>query len=150
MMFAFLLPVAIAREVSAQVEARFEDDRKAIAELIERAETANNAGDVEAWVRLFASDAVYMPPGAPPVTTRAGLVEMARAGFRHKASIDIVPEEIEVFGAWAFARSRVNGQVRLAGSGEVIQIDIKQLVIYRRSDDAGWQIARLINNSNTQ
>lgn len=118
--------------------------------LIEEVEAANNAGDVERWVGLFAEDAVYMPPNAPAVTTRDGLVEAAQAGFRHDAAIDIEPVEIEVHGDWAFARTAVTGTVTLQESRDVVPIDVKQIVIYRKGDDGRWKIARLIGNSNTE
>jgi uncharacterized protein (TIGR02246 family) len=125
-----------------------ERDRSAIESLIEMTEAANNAGDVDAWVALFADDAVYMPPGAPAVTTREDLIEIAEAGFRHQADVDIEPIEITVQGDWAFARSRATGSVTLDGSGEVVEVDVKQIVIYSREADGTWRIARMIMNSN--
>jgi uncharacterized protein (TIGR02246 family) len=147
---SLILFIGVAQSAAAQAARTWDHDQQKIADLIERVEAANNAGDVEGWVSFFSDDAVYMPPGVPPVTTRAGLIEIAQAGFRHRASIDIEPVEIQVFGTWAFARSRVTGTVKLAGSGETVLVDVKQLVIYRRNDAGNWQIARLINNSNSQ
>jgi uncharacterized protein (TIGR02246 family) len=124
-----------------------ESDRAAIVALIEATEAANNAGDVAGWVGLFADDAVYMAPGAPAVTTRDGLVEVARAGFRHRAAIDMTPVEIEVVGDWAFAWLKVGGSVALAGSNEVVAVNVKEIVVYRRDETGAWRIARLISNS---
>ncbi len=87
-----------------------------------------------------------MPPGSPTVDTREGLVEIARAGFRHAADIEIEPLEIRVLGDWAFARSHVTGTVTLAGSGEVVEVDSRQIVLYRRDGRGSWRIARLIIN----
>lgn len=137
----------VAAPAAAQVTTGPDEDVAAIASLIEAVEAANNAGDVEAWVALFAEDAVYMPPGVPAVTTRPELVEIARAGFMNDAAIEIEPLEIHVLGDWAFARSNVGGTITLDGSGAVVTIDVKQLVIYHR-EAAGWRIARLINNAN--
>ena len=110
----------------------------------------NNAGDVEGWVALFDEGAVYMPPGMPPVTTREGLRDVARAGFTSwRSEIEIVPEEIVVLGAWAFARDRVTGTATPRAGGESVSIDMKQIVIYRRQPDGRWMIARLIGNSNS-
>ena len=120
----------------------------AIEALIERTEAANNAGDVDAWVSLFADDAVYLAPGTPEISGHAGLTEVARAGFRHRAAIDIEPIEIEVGRDWAFARSRVSGTVTLAQSGDVVEVDNKQIVIYSRNAAGEWQIARMIQNGN--
>lgn len=133
---------ALAQEVDADVAA--------IHALIEETEAANNAGDVERWVALFGEEFVYMAPGAPAVTTRADLVEVARAGFRNEAEISIDPVEIQVLPeGWAFARSHVTGEVTVRSTGEVVSVDVKQLVIYRRHPDTGaWRITRLISNSN--
>ena len=51
-----------------------EADAQAVRALIHEVEEANNAGDVERWVALFAADAIYMPPGPPEVTDRDSLV----------------------------------------------------------------------------
>ena len=123
---------------------------RAIEGLIDAVEAANNAGDVERWVSYFTADAVYMAPGAPAVTTREGLIEVAEAGFRHDAAIQIEPLEIRVCGDWAFARNEVTGSVTLEKSREVVAVDVKQIVVYSRDDDGIWKIARMISNSNTQ
>lgn len=135
--------------LDAQESPRWTGEQQAIAELVRRTAAANNAGDVEAWVGLFAEDAVYMPPGSPPVTTRGGLVEVAEAGFRHAAAIEIEPVEIVVSGRWAFARNRVRGTVEVDPSGEVVEVDVKQLVIYRRTASGAWRIARMMSNSDS-
>lgn len=126
-----------------------DEETTAIRALIEDTEDANNAGDVERWVTLFDDDAIYMAPGAPAVTTREDLIEVAETGFRNKASIDIEPIEIRVSSDWAFVRTEVSGTVEVAETGEVVPVDVKQLIIYRR--DAAtkeWRIARMMSNSN--
>ena len=124
-------------------------EQRAIVALIHETAEANNAGDVQAWVSLFADDFVYLPPASPAVSTREALVEIAEAGFRHQADISIDPVEVQVIGSWAFARTRVTGTVTVNPSGEVITVDSKQIVIYRRVDSGAWRIARLISNSNS-
>lgn len=52
-----------------------------------------------------------------------------------------------MLGDWAFARTEVAGTVTLDGSGDVVPIDVKQIVLYRREKGA-WRIARMITNSN--
>ena len=125
-------------------------DAAAIAALLENLESANNAGDVDRWVRAFADDAVYMAPGIPEVTSREELTEVARAGFRNETSIDIDPIEIRVCDDWAFARTRVTGTVTLHDSGRTIPVDVKEIVIFVRNDDGAWRVARLINNRNRE
>lgn len=139
----------VSSPLDAQESPRWTGEQQAIADLIRRTAAANNAGDVEAWVELFADGAVYMAPGSPPVTTRSGLVEVAEAGFRHAASIEIEPAEIVVSGRWAYARNRVRGTVEVDPTGEVVRVDVKQLVIYRRTSSGDWRIARMMSNSNS-
>jgi uncharacterized protein (TIGR02246 family) len=124
------------------------DAEEAIRRVIAATAAANNAGDVDAWVALFAPDFVYMAPGAPAVSTRDALVAVARAGFIHTASIRIEPVEIQLMGDWAFARTAVSGSVVIRGSGNTVTVDNKQLVVYRRQPDGQWKIARLITNNN--
>ena len=123
-------------------------DEAAIRAAIERLEAANNEGDVDAWVGLFADDFVYMPPGSPAVTSRDALADVAKAGFRNRADIEIVPVEIVVCGDWAFARSEVNGSVKLHTSGETIAISVKEILLLRNDGAKGWRVARLMVNGN--
>lgn len=125
-------------------------DVAAIRDLIARTEAANKAADTLGWVALFEEGAVYMPPGAPAVTTREGLEETAAAGFGPwAADVRITPAEIVVDGDWAFARSDVSGTVTSREDGEAFPVDVKQIAIYHRQPDGSWKIARLITNSNS-
>lgn len=126
------------------------NDEAAIRALIEETRLANNAGDVERWVALFHDDFAYMAPGAPAVTTHEELIEVAEAGFRNRASIEIEPVEIHVSSDRAFARTKVSGSVEVARTGEVVPVDVKQLIIYRPDPASGeWRIFRMMSNSNT-
>lgn len=145
----FVCFVLTAGSTAAQ-QAPADRDRQAIAALIEDVQAANNDGDVDRWVSLFARNFVYMAPGSAAVATREVLTEVAQAGFQHNAAVDIRPLEIEVHGDWAFARTEVTGTVTLHGSGRVVQVNAKQLVIYEKMEDGTWRIARLMSNSNTQ
>lgn len=146
--FLAVVMTAGLQDLESQQSIRPSDDAEAIRSLIAKVAQANNAGDVETWVGLFASDFVYMAPNTLAVSTRHQLVEVAKTGFRHQAAIQIEPLEIRVFGDWAFARNAVSGTVKLFGTGEVVSIDVKQLVVYARGKDGQWRIARLMSNAN--
>ena len=76
-------------------------DQARIGTIIQDMATANNRGDVDAWVGNFDANAVYMPPGLSAVTDQDSLKEMARGGFNSfQAEIAIEPVEIVVFGDW--------------------------------------------------
>ncbi|MBD3225511.1 MAG: SgcJ/EcaC family oxidoreductase [Caldithrix sp.] len=149
-LFAILILFNSPLASYGQQQNSIDEDKTAIKKLIQKTETYNNASDVEKWVNLFSADAVYMPPGSPAVTTRKELIETAKAGFKHQASISIEPIEINVSGDWAYARTKVTGEVNVFDSEEVVTVDVKQIVIYTRELDNQWRISRLISNSNTQ
>lgn len=125
-------------------------DEAAIRALVKQVERANNAGDVEGWVSLFASDFVYMPPNLASITRREALTDIAKAGFRNQASIRIEPSEIHICGNWAFSRSHVTGTIRLYSSGKVVSIDLRQLVVYSRNKQGLWRISRLMINKDSE
>lgn len=134
----------------AAIELDTAADEAAIRELIAQTAAANNAADTLGWVALFEERAVYMPLGTPEVTTRAGLEQVAAVGFGpYAADIQITPAEVVVSGDWAFARSYVTGTVTSRRDGEIIPVDVKQLVVYHRQPDGSWKIARLISNRNS-
>lgn len=124
-------------------------DEAAIREVIARMEAANNEGDVDAWVGQFAPHAVYMPPGSPAVTTRAGLREIAETGFTQaRTDVALTPVEVEVEGDSAFARVDVEGTATVLEDGSTIAIDMKELVVLGRQPDGAWRIRRMIANRN--
>jgi len=124
-------------------------DIEQIRELIRKSTEANNRGDVDGWVDLFDDNAVYMTNGMPEISTKEGLEEVARSGFTSgKTDIVMTPDEIEVLGDWAFARSQIKGIYTPNNDDTPLPIDMKQIAIYRRQADGSWKIARLIGNSN--
>jgi uncharacterized protein (TIGR02246 family) len=134
------------KEGPAEAAAR---DVAAIRAVIDRAQDANNAGDITGWVALFEERAVYMPPGMEPVTTRQGLEDAAISGFsRYRSNIRITVDELEVLGDWAWARTTVTGTATPYGDGNPIRIDMKALQILRRQPDGSWKVSRYINNRN--
>lgn len=131
------------------VDSRGRSDERAIRELLSRTARANNEGDVEGWLAAFDPDAVYMPSGMPAVTDRGALREIAASGFGSwDAEIEIVPVDLTVTGEWAFARARVRGHVTSRSSGERIEIDNKELLVFRLHPEEGWRIYRMMINSN--
>ena len=140
-----LLPLLV---VACGGQPALDADVAAIEALIARATYVNNAGDIEGWVALFADDAVYLPEGRPPVTTREGLEGAAVSQFsRYRPNIQITADEIQVLGDWAFARTTVTGTLTPHRNANPIRVEGKEIALYRRQPDGGWKIARLIGNS---
>jgi uncharacterized protein (TIGR02246 family) len=109
---------------------------------------ADNEGDVEKVARLYAPDAVLMPPGGEPVEGLAAI--RAHYGslfsrFSLRASLD--SRETVVSGDWAFDRGTTDVVSTSKQTGETTEAHDKYLMVLRREED-GWRIARLIWNRN--
>jgi uncharacterized protein (TIGR02246 family) len=124
-------------------------DVEAIQNLLKEATAAHHAGDAERWAAVFASDAVGMPQGDTAISGREALLARRRADFeKYVSTATIEPLEIEVAGDWGFARTAVSGAFTPKDGGPPIQLDEKEIVIFRRQPDGSWKVARLIGNSN--
>jgi uncharacterized protein (TIGR02246 family) len=109
---------------------------------------ADNQGDLENVVRLYAADGVLMPPGGEPVEGLAAI--RAHYGnlfsrFSLRASLD--SRETIVSGDWAFDRGTTDVVSTSKQTGETTVAHDKYLMVLRREED-GWRIARLIWNRN--
>jgi uncharacterized protein (TIGR02246 family) len=125
-----------------------EADVAAIEALIDHAVDVNNAGDIAGWVELFADDGMLLPDGQPPITTREALEGFAVSRFsRYRPNIQIVADEIQIVGDWAFSRTTVTGTLTPRGSGNPLQVDGKEIALYRRQPNGTWRLTRLIANS---
>ena len=125
-----------------------EADVAAIEAFIDHAVDVNNAGDITGWVELFAEDGMLLPDGQPPITTREALEGFAVSRFsRYRPNIQIVADEIQIIGDWAFSRTTVTGTLTPRGGGNPLRVDGKEMALYRRQPNGSWKLARLIANS---
>ncbi|MFQ5962467.1 MAG: YybH family protein [Candidatus Methylomirabilales bacterium] len=142
-----------------------EADVEAVHRVRETHDAAVNAGDLEAYLAVFAEDAVLMPPNEPPVlgkeATRAwGQGLFSQFSFEETMS----SEEVVVAGDWGFDRGtytirptpKVGGE---AAEGTPIEqpeigreLDYAQtgkyLWILKRQGDGSWKTARAMWSSN--
>jgi len=152
---ASVLALAATLSCSGRAPTRdAEADKAAIRALIGRAVEVSRAGDAAAWAALFADGGVYMPANGPEITTRAGLEEFAQLYLgRFWSQTTITPVEVEVFGDWGLPGplSKERSRRKLEGTrSDPLQVDGKEIGIYRRQQDGAWKLWRLIGNSNRQ
>ena len=146
---ALLVVVAGCAQLGGKSAPDPASDREAIGAILEEVGAAHRAGDAERWAALFASDAILMTENGPSAVGRESMTRMARDVFRtFTSTAKIEPVELEVGGDWAFARTSVSGTFTPKAGGAPIQLDGKEIVIFRRQSDGTWKIARLIGNSN--
>lgn len=146
---ALLILVAACSRPASKVEPDTEADKQAIASALKEATAAHHAGDAERWAAVFADDAIAMPPNQPAISGKAALQQWAGERFsKFKSTAEIKPVEIEVAGDWAFVRTAVSGAFTPKDGSAAMELDLKEIAIYRRQPDGAWKVARLITNSN--
>lgn len=143
--------LAVWGSVSCGSERRrpIEDDQTAsVRSVIARIIRADNAGDLEAVVGLYAEDAILLPPGDAPIRGLSAIREhYARIFDANELEVAFDSEETVVAGDWAFDRGTTTGWVRPRSGGAPVSIDDKYVMILRRDPERGWLISRLIWNA---
>ena len=128
--------------------ATYQSDIQAILDLEQRVFDAQISGDFEAWLSLFADDAIVMVPNLPALTNKAAIREWNAPFFEkfdlHEESDE---REVEVAGDWAYIRAHWTWILTPKGGGEVIKDTGNSIWILRRQSDGSWKIARGIYNS---
>jgi uncharacterized protein (TIGR02246 family) len=120
------------------------EDERAIRRLVDRWMTATKAGDVATVLSLMADDVVFMVPGREPF----GKEEFRAAADQQKGlAIDGSSEivEVEVFGEWAFMRTRLTVTMTPQGSKDPVRRSGYTLTILRKDADGNWLLARDAN-----
>lgn len=153
MCIAALMATAIPSCSSPQVDEaaldrqRAQANRKAIEDLVAREAEAVNSGDVELLTRVFANDAILMPPNSTSISGIPSIRAWAEEEFDGLTieRYDYRTEELTVAGSWAFERWTVTmtGEV---GEGPLILERYKGMHIFRRQEDGSWKIHRDIWN----
>jgi uncharacterized protein (TIGR02246 family) len=120
----------------------------AIAELREAYIKAQNAGDTEGLVALFADDAVLMPAHDPAATGKDAIRSWMQS--QHKQftfELTVNQTELEVAGHWAFTRGTYTLKATPQPGGSTIEDKGKYLNIVAHQPDGSWKLARHIWNS---
>ena len=125
-----------------------DEDLDALREFLSHAGDAVNTGDVEAEVKRFEPNGVYMWPGVPAIEGHEALRKWFEMRFS-KYEIELKSEtlEIEVAGEWAFERGRSVAKIRPRDGGDVQVVRGKYLNILRKQSDGTWRISRRIRNA---
>ncbi len=131
-------------------EATYEADVEAIHRAHEEYRAAVNAGDLEGGLALVTDDVVWMPPNEPALTGKEAIRrwEGGEPLFeRFIFEISFSPEEVVVFGDWAFERGTYVLTLTPRAGGEPGQGSGKYLWIWQRQPDGSWKNARAMWNS---
>jgi uncharacterized protein (TIGR02246 family) len=108
---------------------------------------ADNAGDLEAVVRIYSDDALLLPPEGEPIAGREAIhAHYARIFETDVLEVPLSSEETVVSGDLAFNRGRTSVRATPRAGGDARETSDKYLMILRRNSDGKWKIARLIWN----
>lgn len=119
------------------------DDEKAIHELVQAWMQASEAGDTQTVLSLMTDDVVFMVPGREPFgREHFEAASAAMAGMRIRGRSDIV--ELQVLGAVAFSRNRIEMEMTPAG-GQTVRRSGYTLTLYRKEGDGRWRLMRDAN-----
>ena len=126
------------RTVDADREAR-----RVVAEIVD----ADNRGDLETVMSLYADDAVLLPPGEPPVRGR-GVIRQRYEAIFSSSTLALVGtvESLRVAGDLAVVRGATSGTVTSKTGGGELKVDDKYVMVLERSDAGRWLIAELMWN----
>lgn len=109
-------------------------------------ETADNSGDLETVLFLYADDAILLPPNEAAVSGKPAIRRRYEALFaRTRMAARFEVDEERAAGAYGYIRGRVIGQ-RTASDGTVDDLTGKFVMLFRK-ESKGWQIASLIWNT---
>jgi ketosteroid isomerase-like protein len=129
--------VGCTSEQSLRAAEPFDTDQIRAAE--RRVTAALTAPDVTAWVNEYTDDAVLLESGAPPISGRAALLELARS-MKPIASGTINSDHIEGSGDLAYSYGTAtwtSGRPPDATS----MTHVRQVLVWRREADGVWRIA---------
>jgi uncharacterized protein (TIGR02246 family) len=124
-----------------------ERDRDKIRSLSQEWLDAMQAKDIDRLLSMIVDDAVFLPPGSPPVRGRAEVSNMFRTFFsRCNPEQSVVIEEIQVCGDSAFSWGAETTKATPVAGGPPLTMRGHSLSILRRQPDGSWKFARGINN----
>ncbi len=118
-----------------------------IKQIQKTAALAVKRGDVDAYVRLFTEDVIYMWPNTPSIIGRKALRAWFKKRFsEYSAELSKAIEEIIILGDWAFERGNEVAEITTRSTGDVNATQGKYINLYQRQNDGSWKIARRIHN----
>ena len=124
-----------------------ERDQNQIRSLSQAWIDAIRAKDIDRLLSMIVDDAVFLPPGSPPVRGRAEVGKMLGSFFsRCDPEQSFVIGEIRICGDWAFTWGAESMKATPVNGGSLVTMSGHGLSILRRQPDGSWKFARGINN----
>jgi uncharacterized protein (TIGR02246 family) len=108
---------------------------------------AEKARDLDAKMRLFTPDAVFIPPGERPVIGQPAMRTWHEAEWKqNKYECTPIVDEVQIVGESAFVRGTFSGFITPTKGGAPKRDSGNFVDVVRRQLDGSWKIARVIWN----
>jgi len=110
---------------------------------------AVRAKDIPRLAGMVTDDAVFLPPGFPPIRGKQAVEAMYQSFFPPFRSLEqtVCLEEVQVAGDWAFAWGTEKFALVPQSGGAPIEMQGQGMSILKRQPDGSWKFARGINNT---
>jgi uncharacterized protein (TIGR02246 family) len=114
--------------------------REAVRTVREDWNRAYSAGDLERLMRLYAEDAVSMPPGAPALVGKAA-IRADLAGFlaANRVHETAAVQDVMISGDLAVERAAYRAEITSKAGRRTVERG-KHMVAYRRGPDGRWRV----------
>ena len=124
-------------------------DLEDLADILQRLERAENAGDADYIVSMMADDVVIMVPSEPVQEGREACETFLRGmlGWMMESlnrHIKYVSAEVRVIGDYAFDRGTFSFTATPKGTDDTAHAQGKYFWLYSRNAGGRWKMARLI------
>jgi uncharacterized protein (TIGR02246 family) len=107
-----------------------------------------NAGDLERYAELLTQDAVWIPPGQPPVQGRKAIREWLEPIFReYRYDFALRGSRVQVAGDWAVERGVFDSSLERRADGDRHRHKGTYIVLWRQDESGEWRIERYIDGS---
>ncbi len=118
----------------------------AIEKLLFNYQDALNASDVDQIVKLYTSDGVFMPQGAPSSIGSEQLAGAYEFVFKNiQLDVKFTIDEIVLTGEGAFARTVSQGTTLIHATGDRTAEENRELFVLQQ-ENGEWKIARYMFN----
>ena len=107
-----------------------------------------NKGDVAAAAKVYASDAMVLPPNGKPISGQSAISEFWQGGYKSGIrNVALTTTEFAQHGSYAHELGTYSLEIRGADGNVVARDNGKYMVLWKRSAGGEWQWYRDIYNS---
>ena len=107
-----------------------------------------NSGDVDRYAKMLTRDAVWIPPGLPPVEGREAIREWLAPLFdRYHYRFALHGSRVQLAGDWAVERGDFASRLTRKTGGAPQSHRGTYIVLWRQNEAGEWRIERYIDDS---